>query len=251
MADAGVPLAGAGPPRRLATWAALVFAMAFPTLSAWAYLVALARPTGGVNPAQPVAYVLGKCVQFGFPILFVLLSGGPWPRPARPGRAGIALGLGFGLAVAAVILGGYFGLLRHSPLLARTPELLRHKLAEHGMATPARYALLAGFMVVAHSFLEEYYWRWFVFGQLRRLVRLPAALVLSSLAFMAHHVVVLSTYLPAGAVVPFALAVAAGGAVWAYVYERSGSVYPCWLSHLLVDAAVFVVGAEMLARAGG
>jgi membrane protease YdiL (CAAX protease family) len=117
------------------------------------------------------------------------------------------------------------------------------------MATPERYLVLAAFFSVAHSLLEEYYWRWFVFGQLRRVAPLGLALVLSSLAFMAHHVVVLYLYLPGhllSAVAPSSLAIAAGGVVWAWLYDRVGSLYPSWLGHLLVDATIFVIGWDLL-----
>jgi membrane protease YdiL (CAAX protease family) len=251
MGDADVPLAAGPAGRRLGVWAALAFAMTFPTADALAYVVWLARPGGGANLVQQTTYVLGKGIQFGFPLLVVALAGGPWPRPRRPGKDGMAVGLGFGLAVAAVVLGGYFGGLWHSRLLAQAPDRLYRKLAEHGMATPGRYAALAGFMVVAHSFLEEYYWRWFVYGQLRRLVRVPLAMALAGLAFMAHHVVILAAYIPAVAVVPCSLAVAVGGVFWAWLYERSGSLYPSWLSHLVVDAALFVIGWDLLGRATG
>ena len=37
-----------------------------------------------------------------------------------------------------------------------------------------------------------------------------------------------------------------GGAVWAWIYHRSGSVWPCWLSHALVDVGVMAVGFDMV-----
>jgi membrane protease YdiL (CAAX protease family) len=123
------------------------------------------------------------------------------------------------------------------------------KLQEVNMATPARYALLALFIVVAHSLLEEYYWRWFVFGHLRQLMRWTPALVLASLAFMAHHVIVLYVYLPGkfwSAALPLSLAIAVGGAVWAWLYERSGGIWSPWLSHLLIDAGIFIIGWDLL-----
>jgi hypothetical protein len=75
------------------------------------------------------------------------------------------------------------------------------------------------------------------------------ALVLSSLAFMGHHVIVLAVYLPgafATAVVPFSLCVAVGGGVWAWLYHHTGTIYANWLGHLLVDAAILVVGYAMV-----
>jgi membrane protease YdiL (CAAX protease family) len=234
-----------------AFWVALAFAMLFPTVAAWSYFRALAGQRHEVNPTQQAAYVAGKVVQFAFPILFLAIGGNPWPRPVRPNRTGMLTGLGFGLAVAGVILGLYFGRLRHSPLLAKTPAQVQEKLSQVGMDTPARYIALAAFVVLAHSLLEEYYWRWFVFGRLRERLGPASAAAVSSLAFMAHHVVVLYVYLPGkflSAVVPFSLGIAAGGAVWAWLYNRAGTIYPSWASHALVDAAIFVLGWDLTFR---
>jgi membrane protease YdiL (CAAX protease family) len=231
-------------------WLALVFAMTFPAVArAWSYSLALATAGTGVNQAQQGAYVVGKVVQFSFPVVFLALGGGPWPRPLRPQRSGLGLGLAFGLLVTLLMLGVYFVARCHSTLLVDTPGQIRHRLEQLGMDTKARYLVLAAFIVTAHSLLEEYYWRWFVFGQLRRVLPRSAAVVLSSLAFMAHHVLTLSVYLPGrfwSLAAPFSLAVAAGGAAWAWLYDRAGTLYPSWLSHLLVDAAIYVIGWDLL-----
>jgi membrane protease YdiL (CAAX protease family) len=246
------------PRRRLYVALALAFGMTFPTAAAWCYFLGLAAHGGETHSwqgrAQQAAYAGGKVVQFSFPVVFLAWIDRRLPWPSRPHYRGLALGLGFGLLVAGVMLAVYFGALRGSPVLAKTPASVRHKLEEVHMATPARYAVLALFVVVAHSLLEEYYWRWFVFGQLRRLLSLAAAVLLSSLAFMAHHVVVLYVYLPGRFLslgVPFSLAIAVGGAAWALLYDRSGSIYSPWLSHLLIDAAIFVIGWDLLWPLGG
>ena len=36
-----------------------------------------------------------------------------------------------------------------------------------------------------------------------------------------------------------ALSVAIGGVIWASLYKRCGSLIPGWISHALVDAAIF------------
>jgi membrane protease YdiL (CAAX protease family) len=272
---------------KLLTVFALLFAMIFPTIAAWSYFLALAGSTG-VNAKQQAAYVLGKIIQFGFPLVFLIFLGRQaharterkrsyaahasvgdltpewknwkvsldnawrnprWLRLQRPRFSGLRLALIFGLAVVALMIGIYFAGLRGSTLLAKTPESLRHKLQEVGMDTPARYALLALFVVAAHSLLEEYYWRWFVFGGLRQFLTLLPAMALSSLAFMAHHTIVLYVYLPGEfwtTALPFSLAIAIGGAVWAWLYERTDSVWSPWLSHLIVDAGIFVIGWDLL-----
>lgn len=228
---------------------ALLFAMTFPTVAAWSYFLALTEQGGQTNFWQQAAYIAGKIVQFAFPLVFLVATERRLPRLTRPRFGGWSLGLGFGLLVVALMLGVYFGALRGTGMLQQTPARLQQKLREFNMATPARYVVLASFIVAAHSLLEEYYWRWFVFGQLRKLITRMPAIVLSSLAFMAHHVVVLYVYLPGrfwSAALPFSLGIAIGGAVWAWLYERSGSIWPAWLSHLLIDAGIFAIGWDLL-----
>jgi membrane protease YdiL (CAAX protease family) len=40
--------------------------------------------------------------------------------------------------------------------------------------------------------------------------------------------------------------VAVGGALWAWLYRRSGSLLGPWLSHMLVDAALMAAGWDMV-----
>ena len=129
---------------------------------------------------------------------------------------------------------------------ARGP--VQDKIGGFGVDTLTAYLVLAAFYSLIHSLLEEYYWRWFVFAQLRRFTKLPAAISISSVGFMAHHVILLGAFFgwdsPLGW--SLAVAVAAGGAVWAWMYQRWGSLYPLWFGHLLVDAGIFWIGYDLV-----
>ena len=195
-----------------------------------------------------VAYVASKCFQFAFPLLWVLAVQRERLRLSRPTSAGMDVGIAFGLLIMAAMVALYYGLLKTSGLFDDATGTIREKLAGFGVDTVGKYFAFAAFYSVCHSFLEEYYWRWFVFGQLRRLVRLGPAVLLSSIGFMGHHVLVLGTFFgwTSPATWLFSVSVAIGGAVWAVIYQRSGSLYSVWASHLLVDAAVFVVGYDLV-----
>ena len=119
------------------------------------------------------------------------------------------------------------------------------------MDSPLGYLQMAIVICVVHSLAEEYYWRWFVYGWMRKHLPMMAAIVLSSIGFMLHHIVILGVYFPGNfwtLAMPFSLCVAIGGGVWAWIYERSGSLYAPWLSHALIDAAIMGVGYVMLER---
>jgi membrane protease YdiL (CAAX protease family) len=229
----------------------LVVAMAYPSVMTWLEFIVL--PGGGQhdNPVLFCVFAAGKAAQFGLPLVYVWLREPGSVRPSRPTARGLRLGTAFGLVVGAGIIGLYFVWLRYTPLMTDTPARVHGWLAHMHLTTPAGFLAMAAFMSVLHSFLEEYYWRWFVFGWLRRHLPETAAMMLSSLAFMAHHVIILYVYLPGQfwtLAVPFSLCVAGGGIVWAWLYARTGSLYAPWVSHMLVDAALMVVGYEMVVR---
>ena len=229
---------------RGAEWSAVAFAMAYPSLFTFVYFVLLSDSHA---PIQQIVYSVGKIIQFAFPVCWIVVIGRRWLRVPLPGPAGLAESLGFGLLVAAGMLGLYVWL---QPLgyFASAGVEIQEKIAGFGVDSLPKYVALGLFYCLAHSFLEEYYWRWFVFGQLRSLIPLPWAITISSIAFTAHHVILLAVYFgwSSPATWLFSLAVAVGGAVWAWIYQRGNSLYGPWLSHMIVDAAIFIVGYDLV-----
>jgi uncharacterized protein len=237
-------------------WSALAFAMIFPTIMAWLYFIFLGRPVSpepvtdpSANVLVQAAYAMGKILQFSFPMIYLAIWEPMSLRPSRPRFQGLRLGIALGLLVAIGGLALYFLGLKNWLTDVGAASMIRHKIQEFNVNTPLRYAGLASFLAVVHSLLEEYYWRWFVFGRLRRFIPLWFAVAVSSLAFMAHHVIILGRFLPNQfwtAAVPLSLCIAIGGAFWAWLYNRSGSLYSTWISHLLVDAAVLTIGYDLV-----
>jgi len=225
---------------------AIAFAMVFPTFVTLVYFVILAGASTGL---QQGAYVVGKTMQFAFPAVwtFLVLREKPtWPRASS---RGVWTGILFGLIVGAAMLPLALWWLEPRGLLDEATGQIGAKVEGLGLDSRLRYAALGIFYAACHSLLEEYYWRWFVFRRLRDYLTLPAAILISSLGFMAHHVVLLATFFGWTSPATYALsvAVALGGAVWAWLYESSGSLLGPWLSHLVVDAAIFLLG-YLLAR---
>ncbi len=227
----------------LALWTAALF----PSLATWIYLVVL-----GQDPSAAVqaAYAAEKVVQFAFPLVWVVLVQRQKVRLAKPTAAGVPAGLALGAAVLAGILLLYFLWLKPGGYLAVAAGPIAAKATALGMGSPARFILGGVLLSSIHALLEEYYWRWFLFGGLRRFMPVAAAVILSSLAFTAHHVILLASFFGclSLATVFFSLCVAVGGAAWAWIYHRSGSLLGPWLSHILIDAGIFIVGFDLVWR---
>lgn len=224
-------------------WCAILFALGFPSLLTWIYFIVLKGRAAGM---QQAAYAVGKTIQFVIPAFWVLVIERRPLRPSRLTNRGLGLGVAIGVVVSAAMLGAYFGGLAKSSILESAAAIVRHRLTDFGVRNPAIMIAAGVFYALVHSLLEEYYWRWFAFGQLRRMVSLRAAIIVSSVAFTGHHVIVLAKYLPDLPWWPLAsLSVAVGGAIWAWLYDRSRSILAPWISHALVDAALFAIGYAM------
>ncbi len=222
--------------------AVLTWAMLFPTATTLAYFIVLAG-----EPSMGLVYGASKVAQFAVPIVWVLAVQRRRIAWTGPDRRSVLWGIAFGLAGLAVGLIAYFGYFKSSPLLVGTPDLVADKVRGMSLDSPTQYVLFALFLALPHSLMEEYYWRWFVFGQLRRVASLRVSVALSSLTFMSHHVIVISQFVPhAPGVVLFSLCVAFGGAVWAWLYHRYGSIYGPWASHVLLDCGVMAIGYDLV-----
>jgi membrane protease YdiL (CAAX protease family) len=217
----------------------VLVAMVFPTLAAWFYFVHL----DGQDSAR-WAYLGAKGVQLALPLLWVMLTAGA--AAPREHRRGLLAGAASGLAIGGSIVGLYFFAVAGTPLAEAIAEQIRSKLVDFRVASPLPYLAMAAALSVVHSLFEEYYWRWFVFGRLRRWLPGGPAAALGSLAFASHHVIIVMRYQPPGGfwtlTVPATAAVALGGVIWCWHFQRSGGLLAPWISHLLVDAALMLVG---------
>ena len=240
------PASASVPDRPGPWWLALGLALVLPTVLTWLYFIRLAGAPAGV---QQAVYAVGKTIQFALPAVFVGLILRRRIVLHRPGGRGATEGLVSGLIICALAAAIFWLMGRLEPgLVADLSSQVAAKVEGLGIATGPRYLAVAVFYSLVHSGLEEYYWRWFVYGQMRRFLRTRQAILIAALGFMAHHLILIGFYTgwgwPMGA--PFAIAIAMAGAYWAWLYERSGSLVGPWISHLLVDVAIFAIGWRLL-----
>jgi membrane protease YdiL (CAAX protease family) len=228
-------------------WPILVVALVLPVGGAIGYFV-VADPD---SPAFRVGYASSKVIQFALPLATLWVVDRNRLRSLRLSARGAGMGLALGFLTLGAILGLYFLVLKDGQLLSGVSEAVRAKVSGFGLDSPTGFVGLALAISLVHSFLEEYYWRWFVFSGVRAHLSLIWAITVSAAAFAAHHVVVLDVYFPGrfwSATMPFSIAVAIGGAMWAWLYERTGSLAGPWIAHTLADIGLMAVGFDLLYR---
>ena len=120
---------------------------------------------------------------------------------------------------------------------------------ENGLDEPLRFWTFAVWLCLANSLLEEIVFRWFVDTRLRALgMRWALILPISAAIFTLHHIFVLGAYFDVTLTVLGASGVFIGGILWSILRLKSGSLVPGWISHALVDLAIILVGASILAH---
>ena len=162
-----------------------------------------------------------------------------WSAPRRRHLPiGVATGVVGGLAVVLAYL--FIALPRIDP------AALRATTTEIGIGSPVAYIAGALYWIMINSLIEEYVFRWFLLKQAERLVAPMTAVLISSSVFTAHHIIALNAYLEPMLTFLASAGIFIGGSVWCWIYLRVRSLWPCWLSHALIDAAVFAVGYHIV-----
>jgi len=227
-------------------WGLLLPPLVVPALGALFYFVIF--PEGNLGQS---AYTATKLFTLVYPFLFLRQIGvGGIIRRRRHDPAvqwpgwGVVLvtGLATGLAIAGM---GF--LLMLTPLGDMVREgAARVSAKAEGLGFKDHFVLFAIFVSVIHSALEEFYWRWFAYGQLRRKMTRRAAHLVAAVAFGAHHLIVTLQFFPVALAFFLTICVAAGGLIWSIMYERQGTVIGCWMSHLCVDVMLMVIGFQLV-----
>jgi membrane protease YdiL (CAAX protease family) len=221
--------------------AALIPAALLPVAASVFYFVLFSA-----HPWARVLYGATKIFTLLWPLLalgLVLREGLPKIRwnPREHLRA-VPLGALAGLLVAALMAG-----LMVTPagrIVLESSGAIRAKAQQLGIME--HYIAFAVFLSFVNSVVEEYYWRWFVYGQLRLILPGWRAHALAGAAFAAHHVVVATQFFPLGWGLCLGAAVGLGGAIMSVLYERQRSLAGAWACHMVADLGIMGIGYALL-----
>ena len=194
------------------------------------------------GPAGKILFLIGKLWLLAFPAAWYLIVEKGLPSWSPPGKGGLAAGAATGVLLAVAIIGGAW------LVGAQTMDLsaMRTAVQMMGLGSALPFLAAAAGWTFLNSLMEEYVYRWFVFRQCEVLMNPAIAVVASAAIFTAHHVIAVSRYLDPALTVLASAGVFVGGLVWSSLYLRYRSIWPCWISHVLADAAVFGIGWYLL-----
>lgn len=217
--------------------------MAILAVAPWPIIGVVVAMLGEPGSALGIAtFALCKVAMFVVPLFWHLVVDRQ-PRSFSPARqGGFLVGAGLGLLISVVIVAAY--------MFVGTGLIDSKQVAEKAMETEIgtwpRFLAGALFWITINSVLEEFVYRWFLFRKCERLMGGGLAVVASGLLFTIHHVIALRVQFDWTVTILGSLGVFIGGVVWSWLFLRYRSIWPAYLSHAIVDVAVFGVGAWVI-----
>ena len=211
-----------------------------------ALLLLVPAPTIGAAMAMVIApgsigqavFMISKAWLILLPVAWLLFVDKGRLSWSPPQQGGFSIATLLGLAIMICIFAGYFLLGRHWI----DADHVQRMAEQNGIGTPTVYLGMVAYWITFNSLLEEYVWRWFVVRKCEALVAPVPAIILSAVFFTIHHVVALAVQFDWRVTVLASLGVFIGGVVWSWLYVRYRSVWPCYVSHAIVDVPIFVIG---------
>ena len=148
----------------------------------------------------------------------------------RPKKKGLLPAIVLGVGIYVVILGGYFLV---SPFLDFSK--IAGALTTNAGVTKENFLYVSLYISFANSFLEEFFFRGFVFTNLKRLSGRKLAYIFSATAFSLYHVAMMIGWFSPALFLLVMVGLAAGGMIFNWLNEKLDTIYRSWLTHILVQ----------------
>lgn len=193
----------------------------------------------GVAPIPYLWKACGKiCLFVGVPLFYQwrVKDGavrGLLQFEKKPLRVAFLLG---GL-VFAVIFGTYLLFRGMVDLSSVTGELDSRMNINEG-----NFVVVAVYIALCNSFLEEFFFRGYLYGRLRGCCSFLVAQGVSAVVFALYHVAIMVTWFEMWVFLLCMLALVIGGVIFNLMVEWTGSLYPSWVTHGCANLAINSVG---------
>ncbi|MCR1898589.1 CPBP family intramembrane metalloprotease [Irregularibacter muris] len=157
-------------------------------------------------------------------------------REKFPLKSGLVLGiLSFGVIIIAyLILGRYIDFYN-----------IAQELQTKSNISPSNFILIGLYITFGNSFLEEFFFRGFIFLNLYHQNAKAFAYIYSSLLFALYHIAIFQTWFN-----PMLLGLALFGlitiaSIFNWLDTKTNNFVNSWVVHILADSAIILVGMRM------
>ena len=159
----------------------------------------------------------------------------------RPKKKGFLPAILLGVCIYVLIVGAYF---------AASPFFDFSKIAgslqgDMGV-TGENFLFVSLYISFVNSFLEEFFFRGFVFTNLKGSAGRKIAYLFSASVFGVYHVAMMVGWFSPVLFLLVLLGLFAGGVIFNFLNEKTDTVYCSWLTHMFANFAINTVGFILL-----
>jgi len=119
-------------------------------------------------------------------------------------------------------------------------SLLQTYLDEKHITTTT-FFLVFSYITFGNSFLEELFFRGWVFRTLATW-KISFAYIFSSLLFALYHLSIFSTWFSGWILLFVLFGLFVSGCLFAFLYQKTASIWSAWIVHIIADTAIVVIG---------
>lgn len=159
----------------------------------------------------------------------------------RANRKGLAVAFALGVGLFGVILGGYCLL---SPYF-NFSNIASSLTASTGV-NGDNFIFVALYISFINSLLEEFFFRGFVFTNLKRTANRTVAYLFSSLLFSLYHTAMMIGWFSLPLFLLVLTGLWAGGAMFNLLNEKYNTVFVSWIVHMFTNFAINTIGFILL-----
>ncbi len=152
-------------------------------------------------------------------------------------KSGMVIALFLGLGIYALVVGGYF-------LLSQIIDFsgIVGSLSENVGVQKNNFVFVALYISFINSLLEEFFFRGFVFLNIKKHCGRSFAYGISAFSFSLYHVAMMIGWFELWVFGLVLIGLMIGGIIFNYLDEKQGTIYTSWLTHMFANFAINTVG---------
>lgn len=155
-------------------------------------------------------------------------------------KKGIKLGVSFGIASFIIILLSYYFLSSFIDF-----QGIVNELETKSQITAGNFILVGLYITFGNSFLEEFFFRGFIFLNLYKLNYKKSAYIYSSILFALYHIAIFKTWFNIWLTGLALFSLVIIGFVFNWLNTKSGNFLNSWIVHILADSAIIIIGLRL------
>ena len=204
--------------------------------------LAMALVDGVLRPVYAVKSAIKVAVFLLIPLIASKIDRRVLYLPLfRPKKKGLLPAIALGVGIYGLILGAYF---LAAPFLDFSN--IAGALTANAGVTKENFLYVSLYISFVNSFLEEFFFRGFVFTNLKGLSGRGFAYVFSAAAFSLYHVAMMIGWFSPAVFLLVMVGLMAGGVIFNWLNEKLDTIYCSWLSHMFANFAINTIGFMLL-----